>query len=156
MSKLVIAIVLILLMASMTTANEAGEAFIKLDSHRGDVVYVDFWASWCPPCRASFPWLDSLRAQYTERGLTVLTVNVDRDSNVAREFLRTAKTEDMPVIFDADGKIAEAFNLEAMPTSFVYGRDGVLRSTHMGFDKKIGEEIKAEILKLLAEEASHE
>ena len=143
-------------MVSVSTADDSGEALIKLESHRGDVVYVDFWASWCPPCRASFPWLDSLRTQYSERGLTVITVNVDRDIEAARKFLISAKTEDMPVIFDVGGKIAKAFNLEAMPTSFVYGRDGVLRSTHIGFDKKRGQDIEEEILKLLAEESSHE
>ncbi len=100
-----------------------------LDSH---VVYVDFWASWCVPCRQSFPWMKQLNDKYASRGLQVVAVSVDKSAIPANKFL---KEMDVPfkVIYDSTGTLAKLYNLEAMPTSFVYGRDGKLRTDHRGF-----------------------
>lgn len=105
----------------------------------GKVVYVDFWASWCGPCRMSFPWLKSLHEHYGAKGLMVVAINLDKDREAALEFLG-----DFPapfvVAFDPAGKTAEAFKVSAMPSSFLVGRDGTILHAQAGFDpKKTGE-----------------
>ncbi|MCB2230353.1 TlpA family protein disulfide reductase [bacterium] len=118
----------------------------------GKVVLVDFWASWCVPCRISFPWMKSLAERYGEQGFVVVAVNVDKDHNSAVEFL---KQSDPPftIIYDSTGSLAEKYGLEAMPTSFVYGRDGKLRSQHQGFHGEDTSKFETQIAELLRKEA---
>jgi len=101
----------------------------------GKVVYVDFWASWCGPCRQSFPWLKSLHEQYGGKGLFIVAINLDKDHEAAMEFLG-----DFPapfvVAFDPAGKTAEAFNVGAMPSSYLVGPDGTILYSQAGFDPK--------------------
>lgn len=108
------------------------EAALDLSDYAGKVVVVDFWASWCVPCRRSFPWLDEMQAKYADQGLVVVGVNVDRNGEDARAFL-----EEYPVSFrivsDPDGDLARQFDVIAMPSSFVIGRDGKVVKTHLGF-----------------------
>jgi cytochrome c biogenesis protein CcmG/thiol:disulfide interchange protein DsbE len=101
----------------------------------GHVVYLDFWASWCIPCRESFPWMNALLDKYRDKGLQVITVNLDKDPAAARKFMK-AMNSTLPVVFDSAGSLAKLYNLEVMPTSFVYGRDGRLRTRHAGFHPK--------------------
>lgn len=145
------ALALLLAAAPAVAADPSPETLIGLQDHAGKVVYVDFWASWCVPCRKSFPWLQKLRADHGDQGLAVLTVNLDRDRAAAEAFLAKAGAEDMPVIYDPDGTIASAFGVEAMPTSYLYGRDGVLRSRHEGFQAKQAAELEDTLKELLAE-----
>jgi thiol-disulfide isomerase/thioredoxin len=98
----------------------------------GSVVYVDFWASWCAPCRTSLPWMKALVERYAARGFQLVTVNLDRDPATAREFLDAIDVA-LPVVFDPEGTLARLYRLEDMPTSFLYGRDGSLRSRYRGF-----------------------
>jgi cytochrome c biogenesis protein CcmG, thiol:disulfide interchange protein DsbE len=105
---------------------------VTLDSLRGRVVYLDFWASWCQPCRRSFPWMETMRQRYSGKGLTVVAVNLDKDRRAADGFLARWPAG-FPVAFDPAGKVAEAYGVAAMPTSFLIGRDGVILSTHAGF-----------------------
>jgi thiol-disulfide isomerase/thioredoxin len=128
---------------------EAADESIDLASHRGEVVVVDFWASWCKPCRAELPWLASMQARHGAEGLTVLTVNVDRERADADKLL-AALGVTLPVIHDPDGKLAEAHELEGMPTSLVYDRDGMLRATRVGFvpeDEAEFEDLLIDLLK---------
>lgn len=122
---------------------------VALDSLRGRVVYVDFWASWCDPCRRSFPWLQSLQAKYDSLGLTVVGVNVDKDHSLSEAFLR-----DHPVSFriayDAKGKVAEAYHVKVMPSSALIARDGTLVFLHPGFDPKQAADIEKRIQEALA------
>jgi thiol-disulfide isomerase/thioredoxin len=99
---------------------------------RGKVVYVDFWASWCVPCRHSFPWMSAMLEKYQSRGLRIVTVNLDPKSKAARKFMREMNTS-LPVVFDSTGVFAKLYKLEAMPTSFLYGRDGKLIERTEGF-----------------------
>jgi thiol-disulfide isomerase/thioredoxin len=108
------------------------------------VVYVDFWASWCAPCRISMPWLRELAAEYRDDGLVILGVTVDKDTKAARNFVAEIGFPDI-IVFDSTGIFAKQFQLEAMPTAFIFGRDGQLRQEHRGFKK----EDKAELKKLL-------
>lgn len=98
----------------------------------GRVVYLDFWASWCIPCRDSFPWMNGLMERYRERGLRVVSVNLDKKPAVARKFMKDMHAT-FPVVFDSTGTLAKRYRLEVMPTSFLYGRDGKLRRREEGF-----------------------
>ena len=118
---------------SFTLPARAGT--VSLDSLRGKVVLVDFWASWCAPCRGSFPWLSRMHDRYSANGFTVVAVNLDKDRAAADRFL-----EEFPapfaVAFDSSGRTAEKYRVTVMPTSFLVARDGTILHTHSGFDPK--------------------
>jgi len=108
---------------------------VSLDSLKGRLVYVDFWASWCEPCRRSFPWLNTLRERYADRGLTIVAINLDKDRRTADAFLEKFPTSFL-VAYDPAGKTAEAYRVSAMPSSFLIGPTGTLLSSHAGFDPR--------------------
>jgi thiol-disulfide isomerase/thioredoxin len=101
----------------------------------GKVVYVDFWASWCVPCRSSFPWMKQLQDKYRDQGLQIVTINVDKQRAPADKFLADLQSP-LTVVYDSSGTLAKLYDLEAMPSSFIYGRDGNLRTKHRGFVAK--------------------
>jgi cytochrome c biogenesis protein CcmG/thiol:disulfide interchange protein DsbE len=103
-----------------------------LDSLRGRVVYLDFWASWCVPCRQSFPWMQAMKDAHEREGLTVVAVNLDRSHEDAERFLAKFKP-DFDVRFDPQGSVAERFNIHGLPTSVIIDRHGVQRFMHTGF-----------------------
>jgi thiol-disulfide isomerase/thioredoxin len=103
-------------------------------SLRGQVVLVDFWASWCIPCRASFPWMDEIQKRYKDQGLVILAINLDTDQKLAQQFLEK-RSLDLIIGFDPTAKIAEQFGLIAMPSSYLFDRNGQLISQHIGFKK---------------------
>jgi cytochrome c biogenesis protein CcmG/thiol:disulfide interchange protein DsbE len=107
----------------------------SLDSLRGRVVVVDFWASWCGPCHESFPWLAGLQKRYRDRGLTVVAINLDKERDKAEEFLARFQVP-FTVAFDPAGKTAEAYGVSAMPFSFVIDRSGDIVFAHAGFDAR--------------------
>ena len=112
---------------------------VSLDSLRGKVVLVDFWASWCGPCRQSFPWMSKLYETYSQKGLVIVAVNLDKKREPANDFLAEFSPPFI-VAFDPAGKTAEAFHVPAMPTSFILNRDGTIVYSHAGFNsKKTGE-----------------
>jgi len=119
----------------------------------GNVVYVDFWASWCVPCRASFPWMAELLGKYGDKGFQVVTINLDKDAAAAQKFLRDTKAS-LPVVYDPEGKLAKLYDLQAMPTSFLYARDGSLRLRKEGFNPKETESVEQTIRTLLEEKPS--
>ncbi len=123
---------------------------LRLADLAGHVVLVDFWASWCPPCRTSFPALDELYRDLHGRGLDVLAVNVDERARDADAFLADHPRE-MPVFLDPKGHAAAAFHLEAMPTSFVIDRTGRIRYTHTGYTAAVADAYRREIAALLEE-----
>lgn len=125
---------------------------LDLKPYAGRVIYVDFWASWCQPCRSSFPWLNELQKKYGERGLTVLMVNEDHERKAAEAFLAELGG-DLQIVWDVEGKLAAAYGLEGMPASYLIDRSGQLRTSHIGFDPKKTAEVEAEIEALLAEGA---
>jgi cytochrome c biogenesis protein CcmG/thiol:disulfide interchange protein DsbE len=121
---------------------------LDLARYRGKLVVVDFWASWCAPCRQSFPWLNSVQSRYGERGLIVIGVNVDRERAEADRFLREVPAQ-FPIVYDPAGTLAARYQLLGMPSSFVFGPNGELLSTHVGFKLATRAEREAELAKLL-------
>ena len=112
---------------------------VSLDSLRGKVVLVDFWASWCAPCRQSFPWMKDLYNRYSAKGFVIVAINLDKEKELADSFLNDFNVPFM-IAFDPSGKTAEAFNVQAMPSSFLVGPTGAILYSHLGFDpKKTGE-----------------
>lgn len=124
---------------------------LDLAEYQGKVVVLDFWASWCVPCRRSFPWLNDMTGKYADAGLVVIGVNVDAEAASAAEFL-----EQYPATFrihyDIDAVLAKEFGVQAMPSSFVIGRDGAIKKHHLGFKVKRQEEYEAAIVAQLQQE----
>jgi len=102
---------------------------LDLDSCRGQVIYLDFWASWCAPCRQSFPWMQATKNAYEHQGLTVIAIRLDHDRADAEQFLQRFHPG-FAVQFDPQGAFAERFKVAGMPTSVIIDRDGVARFTH--------------------------
>lgn len=123
---------------------------LDLATLRGQVVYLDFWASWCGPCRQSFPWMQALKNTYENQGLTIVAVNVDAERADAEKFLAQYKPT-FDVRFDPQGKLAEFYNIKTMPSSVLIDRHGVTRFTHMGFTPVDGAIYEAQLRELLAE-----
>ena len=115
---------------------------------QGKVVYLDFWASWCIPCRQSFPWMNEMQARYQGKGLEVVAINLDKNRELADEFLKKIPAN-FTVAFDADGDSAKAYSLRGMPTSYLIGRDGKLYASHIGFREKDKAKMEQAIQQLL-------
>jgi cytochrome c biogenesis protein CcmG, thiol:disulfide interchange protein DsbE len=107
---------------------------VSLGDFRGKVVLVDFWASWCVPCRQSFPWMSSMLDRYSAQGLVIVAINLDKKREAADAFLQEFSTP-FVVAFDPAGKTAEAFHVEAMPSSFIVSRTGRIVDSHAGFEQ---------------------
>ena len=93
---------------------------------------MDFWASWCAPCRYSFPWFNAMHEKYADEGLVILGVNTDSDAAAAQHFLETTPA-DFQIVYDPEGEWARAYGVAAMPSSYVFGQDGELKARHLGF-----------------------
>jgi cytochrome c biogenesis protein CcmG/thiol:disulfide interchange protein DsbE len=123
---------------------------LDLTSLGGRVVYVDFWASWCGPCRQSFPWMETLKSTYGAQGLEIITVNLDGDRADADKFLKQFHPT-FDVRFDPKGELAEFYKVQGMPSSVLIDRHGVTRFTHVGFRPVDGPLYEAQVRQLLAE-----
>jgi Thiol-disulfide isomerase and thioredoxins len=140
------------LTAAIQAASAAPPAALDLTAYKGKVVYLDFWASWCNPCRLSFPWMSKLQQANAAKGLVVIAVNVDRDKKLADDFLGRYD-HPFKVVYDPKGEIAGQYHVNDMPTSVVFGRDGKVHSTHAGFFQDQEGSYAAQIDALLAEPA---
>jgi cytochrome c biogenesis protein CcmG, thiol:disulfide interchange protein DsbE len=128
----------------------ADGAITRLADLRGKVVLVDFWASWCAPCKVSFPALDGLYRDLHDRGFEVLAINVDQRRRDADAFL-SGRSPAMTVLFDPKGASPRLFNVRAMPSSALIDRAGTIRFTHEGYTSKTLERYRRELATLLAE-----
>ena len=126
----------------------------RLADHQGKVVILDFWASWCKPCQKSLPWLADMQEKYGPQGLVIVAVNLDENLKDA-----AAMVAGLPVtvilVHDPQSKLAEKYQLEGMPSAYIYGRDGKLVATHVGFHEKDTPEKEAALAALLSEGSNH-
>jgi cytochrome c biogenesis protein CcmG/thiol:disulfide interchange protein DsbE len=129
-------LILILLQPRLAFGSDKAERVFKTANQKLNEavglgpVYVDFWASWCGPCKESLPWLSSLKKQ----GIKVVTVNLDSERKNAEELLKELKVADLSVVYDPTGKVAEEQELTSMPESLLVGRGGKIVSIHSGFN----------------------
>jgi len=122
---------------TFTLPLRGGTTPLGLDKLRGQVVMVNFWASWCGPCREEFPLLDQMYKKYKGLGFTMLGVNVEPESKDAEGFI--AKTPvTFPIVFDKDSTVSKLYRVEGMPSTVLIDRNGVLRWVHRGY--KAGDE----------------
>ena len=104
----------------------------KVPNTSGKIILIDFWASWCGPCRKSFPILNELHRKYGPRGLVIIGISVDEKEADYRKFASKMKAS-FPLIHDSAHKAAAAFNLPAMPMSYIVDSKGIVRYIHKGF-----------------------
>jgi len=123
---------------------------VSLAATRGDVVYVDFWASWCGPCKISMPVLEAMQQKYGKRGFRVIGVNKDVSVADARRFLRQVPVG-FTLVHDGGDKLARAFDVKAMPSGYLVDRRGVVRYVHRGFTSESEAALQREVSSLLEE-----
>jgi len=127
--------------------NDVGGKPLKLSDFKGKVVILDFWATWCPPCRAEIPGFVALQNKYADKGLTVIGVSVDEQGpSVVKPFMRQLKMN-YPVVMADQKIIADYGGIEAIPTTFIIDREGAIVSVHQGYTD--GATLEKEIQSLL-------
>jgi thiol-disulfide isomerase/thioredoxin len=123
---------------------------LSLESLKGKVVYLDFWASWCGPCALSFPFMSEVAKKHKAEGLELVAISVDESREEAEAFLSTHPTE-VTIVHDPNGDCPKAYGLETMPTSYLIDRKGNLREVHRGFSNSDRQELSKAIDSLLKE-----
>ena len=126
--------------ANFTLKSGAGEN-IRLSEYRGQVVLINFWASWCGPCRQEMPHLDAIHRKYGPMGFTVFGVNVEQDRSMADKVLRDIPVS-FPILFDDNNHVSELYGVDAMPATVLVDRNGEIRYMHRGY--KPGYELEYE------------
>ena len=124
---------------------------VRIANSKGRILLVDFWATWCAPCKVSFPALDALAASLKDRGVDVLAVSVDAGRKNLDAFLAAQPIKAMRILIDPEMTAADAFKVAALPTSFIIDRQGRIRFTHAGYGPEAVERFGAEIRSLLDE-----
>ena len=122
---------------------------LSLKHYKGQVVYLDFWASWCKPCLKSFPFMEQLKQKYSNRGLVVIAVGLDENPKDLMAFLERADPTSFVVAHNGKGDIASRYDVQVMPSSYLIGRDGKIKLRHLGFDTRDQEKLQQIIEKSL-------
>jgi len=123
---------------------------LDLKQYLGKVIYLDFWATWCPPCKKSMPFLNALRNELLEQGFEIIAINVDEDSEDALNFLKQYPVDYLTAM-DPSGLCPQQYNVMAMPSAYIIDRQGVIRNIHLGFRERDEKGIRQQVLELLAE-----
>lgn len=148
--------------ANTTTVNVGAEApdfalrsaagpNLRLSEHRGQVVMINFWATWCGPCRQEMPKLDEIFARYEPAGFTLLGVNIDEDSAQAQR-LADELGVSFPLLFDKEQDVSRLYDVQAMPMTVMVDRAGKVRSVHYGYRPGMEQRYLDEVRALLREE----
>jgi peroxiredoxin len=116
---------------AFTLTSRAGQD-VSLTQYKGNVVMINFWASWCGPCRQEMPLLESIYKKYNKMGFTMLGVNVEPDSNAANEWLKATPVS-FPILYDRDSKVSKLYDVAGMPSTVIIDRSGKVRVLHRGY-----------------------
>jgi len=154
--------ILVLAQSSVLMAQSAGEEAqdftlkqldsdnLRLKELRGQVVLLNFWASWCAPCRKELPLLDDMHKKYEDLGFTVLGVNTDNDPQLAKDVLAKIPV-DFPNVLDSDNEVVEQYKVEAMPSTYIIDRLGKVRYVHLGYKEGYEKKYEKNVKTLLRE-----
>ena len=123
---------------------------LKLSELRGKVILINFWASWCGPCRQEMPVLNELYQRYRPLDFTILGVNVEQNSDNARSLLKDVSVS-FPILFDNDNKVSKLYHVKGMPSTVLVDRDGNIRYVHMGYQPGTEAEYQSQIRALIRE-----
>ena len=123
---------------------------LRLSEYRGDVVMINFWATWCGPCRQEMPLLNDLYTRYNRVGFSLLGVNIDDDSSRALEMAEELGVS-FPVLFDDRKEVSKLYQVEAMPVTVLVDREGKVRHVHLGYKPGYEEKYLTQIRALLRE-----
>ena len=114
------------------TLRSSDGKLVSLAQFKGDVVMINFWASWCGPCRQEMPLLDSIYKQYKDMGFTLLGVNVEPHSSKANAWLKKTPVS-YPILYDPKSQVSQLYQVQAMPTTVIIDRKGIVRFVHNGY-----------------------
>ncbi len=123
---------------------------VTLDEYSGQVVLINFWASWCGPCREEMPLLEALHQRYEPLGFAMLGVNVEEDSSLAEQFLQGTSVS-FPILFDRQNTVSQLYDVIAMPSTVIVDRQGTLRYVHHGYEPGYENDYQDQIRALLKE-----
>lgn len=132
------------------TLDSRGGDSVSLAELEGNVVLVNFWATWCGPCREEMPHLEAIYQRYKDLGFTLLGVNVEEDSSDASKFLAETPVS-FPILFDPENEVSKLYDVVAMPSTVLIGRDGTMRYIHHGYQPGYEQEYQAQVRALLRE-----
>jgi thiol-disulfide isomerase/thioredoxin len=143
-------LIALLVQGSSVWAVEAGKplpdlGLAEVQKTKGQYIYIDYWASWCGPCRQSFPWMNALQAKLGSKGLKVVAVNVDAKRADADKFL-THTPAQFTIAFDPQGESAKKLAIKTMPTSMLVNPEGKVLFVHSGFRAEEKEPLEAKIV----------
>lgn len=144
--------------SSIATASEAEYNNLldqlNLEQYQGKVVYVDFWASWCGPCRQSFPVMNQLQKTYGENNFVIVAINEDSEPGAAEQFLAQYPAN-FTIFYDQNGELAKYFKVDAMPTSYLLDQAGTAKYRHRGFRQKDVAKLEQQIESLLSNQSQN-
>jgi peroxiredoxin len=123
---------------------------LKLSEHRGEVIMLSFWASWCDPCKQGMPVLNDIYLRYRDEGFTLLSINIEKDPDKATKELRKMQVS-FPVLLDPTNEVSEKYEVQEMPSTYLIDRDGNLRYSHHGFPAGFDDVFLKQIRELMAE-----
>ena len=127
---------------------EGQQKQVTLSNYRGQVVYLDFWASWCQPCRKSFTWMNKMQSLYGDQGFKVIAINLDESREKANKFLEQVPAG-FDVAFDPRGSTAESYQVKAMPSSYIIDKNGKVVHANLGFRGNDEAKLEQRIKKLV-------
>lgn len=127
----------------------AGDKTANLSAQKGKLIYVDFWASWCVPCKKSFPFMNELHQRFGDQGLEIMAINMDENVTDAEKFLEKYPAEFS--LFKGTSEIAKAFNVPGLPVAYLIDENGIVIDKHIGFNDRKAKKVITQVTLLLSQ-----